>query len=74
MGQNIKIEFLLTPFPNLPMKMKKFQAQSVISFVMYSGLALVAIYILIAGPIKDLIKNETTFTESLQNINGKLYI
>ena len=54
--------------------MKKCQAQSVISFVMYSGLALVAIYILIAGPIKDLIKNETTFTESLQNINGKLYI
>ena len=52
--------------------MKKFQAQSVISFVMYSGLALVAIYILTIGPIKDLIKNETTFTESLQNINGKL--
>ena len=41
---------------------------------MYIGLALVAFYILIAGPVRDLIKNETTFTESLQNINGKLYI
>ena len=54
--------------------MKNCQAQSVISFVIYSGLALIAMYILTAGPIKDLIKNETTFTESLQNIKGKMWI
>ena len=70
----MKLNFLLTPFSNLTMKMKKCHAQSIISFIMYSGLALVAIYILTAGPIKDLIQNETTFTESLQNINGKLLI
>ena len=52
-------------------KMNKCETQSIICFLMYIGLALVAFYILMAGPIKDLVKNETTFTESLQNINGK---
>ena len=40
---------------------------------MYIGLTVIAFHILIIGPIKDLVKHETTFTESLQNINGKIY-
>ena len=46
-------------------------ARAVIGFLMYTGLLLFAFYILIVGPIKDLVKNETTFTESLQKISGK---
>ena len=34
---------------------------------MYTGLTVIAFHILIIGPIKDLVKHETTFTESLQN-------
>ena len=40
---------------------------------MYIGLTVIAFHILIIGPIKDLVKHETTFTESLQNINGEIY-
>jgi hypothetical protein len=40
---------------------------------MYTGLTVIAFYLLIIGPIKDLVKHETTFTESFQNINGKIY-
>ena len=40
---------------------------------MYNGLSVIAFYLLIIGPIKDLVKHETTFTESFQNINGKIY-
>ena len=39
---------------------------------MYTGLTVIAFHILIIGPIKDLVKHETVFTESLQNINGKI--
>ena len=46
-------------------------ARAVIGFLMYTGLLVFAFYILIVGPIKDLVKNETTFTESLQKISGK---
>ena len=40
---------------------------------MYTGLAVIAFHILIIGPIKDLVKHETIFTESLQNTNGKIF-
>ena len=51
--------------------MKKCPALTIISFLIYIGLALVSFYILTAGPVEDLIRNETIFTESLQNTNGK---
>ena len=41
---------------------------------MYTGLTVIAFHILIIGPIKDLVKHETVFTESLQNINGKIFL
>ena len=53
--------------------MKKCHPRSIICFLMYTGLTVIAFYLLIIGPIKDLVKHETTFTESLQNINGKIY-
>ena len=55
-------------------EMKKCPALTIVSFFIYIGLALVSFYILTAGPVEDLIRNETIFTESLQNTNGKLYI
>ena len=55
-------------------EMKKCPALTIVSFLIYIGLALVSFYILTAGPVEDLIRNETIFTESLQNTNGKLYI
>ena len=54
-------------------EMKKCPALTIVSFFIYIGLALVSFYILTAGPVEDLIRNETIFTESLQNTNGKLY-
>lgn len=53
--------------------MEKCHPRSIICFLMYTGLTVIAFYLLIIGPIKDLVKHETTFTESLQNINGKIY-
>ena len=47
-------------------------ARAVIGFLMYTGLLVFAFYILIVGPINDLVKNETTFTESLQKISSKI--
>ena len=55
-------------------EMKKCPALTIVSFFIYIGLALVSFYILTAGPVEDLIRNETILTESLQNTNGKLYI
>ena len=49
-------------------------ARAVIGFLMYTGLLVFAFYILIVGPINDLVKNETTFTESLQKISGKIVV
>ena len=52
---------------------EKCHPRSIICILMYTGLTVIAFHILIIGPIKDLVKHETVFTESLQNINGKIF-
>ena len=53
---------------------EKCHPRSIICILMYTGLTVIAFHILIIGPIKDLVKHETVFTESLQNINGKIFL
>ena len=43
---------------------------SFVYFLMYSCLTIIACYILFIGPIEDIFKNETVFTENLQAIKG----
>ena len=43
---------------------------TIVYFLMYSSLAIVAWCILFIGPISDLLKGETIFTERLEIIDG----
>jgi hypothetical protein len=45
---------------------------TIVYFLMYSSLAIVAWCILFIGPISDLLKGETIFTERLEIIDGNL--
>ena len=42
----------------------------ILASILYFGLLLVSLYVLMIGPIKDIFRDETVFTESYQNING----
>ena len=47
---------------------------TIVYFLMYSSLAIVAWCILFIGPISDLLKGETIFTERLEIIDGNLTV
>ena len=49
----------------------KIHVQAIVASILYLGLLLTALYILLIGPIRELLRDETIFTESYQKINGK---
>ncbi len=61
------------PYGYLKSKMDtKIQVQAIsIASILYFVLLLVALYILLIGPIREILRDETVFTESYQITNGK---
>ena len=49
----------------------KIPVQAIANSILYFGLLLVALLLLI-GPIKEILRDETVFTESYQKIKGKV--
>ena len=52
----------------------KIQVQVIVASILCFGLLMVALYIMLIGPIREILKDETAFTESYQKINGKILI
>ena len=48
----------------------KIQVQVIVASILYFGLLMVALYILLIGPIREIFTDETAFTETYQKING----
>ena len=48
----------------------KIGTKVILASTLYFGLMLIALYILTIGPVHDILKDETVFTESYQKING----
>ena len=52
----------------------KIQVQVVVASILCFGLLMVALYILLIGPIREIFTDETVFTETYQKIiNGNMY-
>ena len=52
----------------------KIQVQVIVASILYFGLLMVALYILLIGPIREIFTDETVFTETYQKIiNGNMY-
>jgi Na+-translocating ferredoxin:NAD+ oxidoreductase RnfE subunit len=49
----------------------KIPVQAIANSILYFGLLLVALLLLI-GPIREILRDETVFTESYQKIKGKV--
>ena len=52
----------------------KIQVQVIVASILCFGLLMVALYILLIGPIREIFTDETVFTETYQKIiNGNMY-
>ena len=50
----------------------KIQLQVIVVSILCFGLLMVALYIMLIGPIREILRDETAFTESFQKINGMI--
>jgi hypothetical protein len=52
----------------------KIQVQVIVASILCFGLLMVALYIMLFGPIREILADETVFSKIYQKINGSILI